>query len=109
MSPGKQAERDAFQESMDIILNSSMRNVFSRYVNKRKKSGIECKHLPRCLRGCLKSSTKTHNVTAFPKEILFLQLSYLPAGRRTKCKTSKKRISFGKTAFLDTFSQKTRA
>ena len=31
-----------------------------------------------------------------------MQLSYLPAGRRTKCKTSKKRISFGKTAFLDT-------
>ena len=43
-----------------------------------------------------------HNVTAFPKEILFLRLSYLPAGRRTKCKTSKKRISFGKTVFLDT-------
>ena len=75
MSPEKQAERDAFQESMDIILNSSMWNVFSRYVNKRKKSGIECKHLPRCLRGCLKNSTKMHNVTAFPKEILFLRLS----------------------------------
>ena len=94
MSPGKQAERDAFQESMDIILNSSMRNVFSRYVNKRKKSGIECKHLPRCLRGCLKSSTKMHNVSAFPKEILFCSFpTYRQAGVRSVRQAKKEFLS----------------
>ena len=40
---------------------------------------------------------------ASPKEILFLQLSYLPAGRRTKCKTSKKRISFGEAVTVCIF------
>ena len=40
----------------------------------------------------------------FRKKFFILRLSYLPAGRRTKCKTSKTRISFGKTAFLDTLS-----
>ena len=42
-----------------------------------------------------------YNVNVFPEEILFLRLSYLPTGRRTKCKTSKKRISSGKTTFFD--------
>ena len=35
----------------------------------------------------------------FPEEILFLRLSYLPAGRRTKCKTNKKEFLSEKQPF----------
>ena len=47
------------------------------------------------MRGEKCSFERVSKKAVFPEEILFLRLSYLPAGRRTKCKTSKKRISFG--------------
>ena len=51
------------------------------------------------VRSCSKLQTQ-ENQLSFPGKILFLRLSYLPAGRRTKCKTSKKKNFSGKTDFF---------
>ena len=47
------------------------------------------------LRGCLKSSTKMHNVTVFPKEILFLLVLHF-------VRKPQKKNFFRKNSLLDT-------